>query len=291
MEGQLLGKYLAAAGATSGTGHQAVARLLHGQFHDVLVLDDIVYRFPRDDESRRLLPSRIALLRILQCAELPVAIPGVISDAAVGEPLGLSQVALQRVAGEPIELEQFADAAPQPRVVTDLALLLERLLELGGDAAIQEAVPRADQHSWQRFAEQVTSVLFPLMSRRGRERAEAELNRVQQVDPTGNALVHGDLGGANLLWTISGPEARLAGVLDWDGACIGSQADDLASIAVTVGWQLAGQVDAKRHDGDTPTIADARAITATFALQQALPAALSGDRAALDDGLTSYRAR
>ena len=286
-DGHLLGKYL----ATVGTGDQAGARLLHGQFHDVVMLDDVVYRFPRDDESRRLLPSRIALLRILQGAELPVAIPGVLSDAAAGDPLGLCHVALQRVAGQPIELEQFAEAGPQPGLVTDLALLLERLLELGADAAIQEAAPRADHHSWQRFAEQVTGVLFPLMSRQGRARAEAELNRVQQVDPTGNALVHGDLGGANLLWTFSGSEARLAGVLDWDGACIGSQADDLASIAVTVGWQLAGQVDAKRHDGDTPTIADAKAITATFALQQALPAALSGDRAALDDGLTSYRAR
>lgn len=286
-DGHLLGKYL----ATVGTGDQAGASLLHGQFHDVVMLDDIVYRFPRDDESRRLLPSRIALLRILQGAELPVAIPGVLSDAAVGDPLGLCHVALQRVAGQPIELEQLAGAAPQPGLVTDLALLLERLLELGADAAIQEAAPRADEHSWQRFAGQVTDVLFPLMSRQGRERAEAELNRVEQVDPTGNALVHGDLGGANLLWTFSGPEARLAGVLDWDGACIGSQADDLASIAVTVGWQLAEQVDAKRHDGDTPTIADAKAITATFALQQALPAALSGDRVALDDGLTSYRAR
>jgi hypothetical protein len=48
-------------------------------------------------------------------------------------------------------------------------------------------------------------------------------------------------------------------------------------------------VDARRHAGDTPVIDDARAIAATFALQQALPAALSGDVAALDDGLLGYR--
>jgi hypothetical protein len=48
-------------------------------------------------------------------------------------------------------------------------------------------------------------------------------------------------------------------------------------------------VDAQRHAGQTPTLADAQTITATFALQQALPAALSGDTAALDDGLVTYR--
>ena len=40
-----------------------------------------------------------------------------------------------------------------------------------------------------------------------------------------------------------------------------------------------------------PTIADARIIETTFALQQALPAALSGDAEALADGLTRYTAR
>jgi hypothetical protein len=48
-------------------------------------------------------------------------------------------------------------------------------------------------------------------------------------------------------------------------------------------------IDAQRHDDDTPTIALARAIAATFALQQALPAALSGDAASLADGLSTYR--
>jgi len=36
-------------------------------------------------------------------------------------------------------------------------------------------------------------------------------------------------------------------------------------------------------------LADAKIIAGTFALQQALPAALSGDQAALDEGLRQYR--
>jgi Ser/Thr protein kinase RdoA (MazF antagonist) len=288
-DSHLLEKYIEATGAAGVDGGETDAKLLSGQFHDVLLLGSVAYRFPRDEESRRLLPSRIALLRVLRRCEIPVAIPGLLSDAAVGQPLGQCHAALQRVPGQPIELDQVASASAEACVITDLAVLLDRLLELGTDAAIQRTVPRADAGWWQRFADDVCTVLFPLMSRDGRARAEAELNRVQAVEPTGEALVHGDLGGANLLWTVSGSDSRLAGILDWDEAHIGSQAEDLASIATTFGWSLAIKLDAQRHDGEEPTVADARAIAATFALQQALPAAFSDDILALDDGLVAYR--
>jgi len=288
-ESDVLDRYLSAIGACDGD--KSHATLLHGQFHDVVLLGSVAYRFPRDEESRHLLPSRIALLQILRSHDLPVQIPALVSDAAVGEPLGQCYVALQRVPGQPIEADQVAEASAQSGAIADLTVLLDRLLELGADFAIQEVVPRAGALSWQRFADDVASVLFPLMSPDGRARAGAELTRVLAVDPTGEALVHGDLGGANLLWTGADSELRLAGSLDWDGAQIGNQADDLASIAATLGWPLAVQVDARRHDGETPTVADARAIAATFALQQALPAALSGDTVALDDGLLGYRER
>ena len=170
----------------------------------------------------------------------------------------------------------------------ELGRLLDALGELGADPAVRQAVPGADPDHWVRFAGEVTRVLFPLMSDRGRRRAEAELARVGAVDPAGTALVHGDLGGSNLLWDITEAGPRLAGVLDWDEAHIGGQAEDLASVAVTFGWGLAGRLDAWRHAGRRPTVADARVIAATFALQQALPAALSGDRAMLADGLAGY---
>ncbi|HXB48559.1 MAG TPA: phosphotransferase [Streptosporangiaceae bacterium] len=288
-ESHLLEAYLAVVGAACGEGDKADANLRRGQFHDVVLLGEVAYRFPRDEESRRLLPARMALLRALRTFEMPVAIPGLLSDAAVAQPLGQCHAALQRVSGEPIEPDQLAETSAQSGVITDLAVLLDRLLELGTDPAIQEAVPRADPSEWQRFADDVSKVLFPLMSRDGRARAEAELNRVVVVDPTGEALVHGDLGGSNLLWTGSGSETRLTGILDWDGAHLGNQADDLASIAVTVGWPLAKELDAKRRGGQSHVLADAKAIAATFALQQALPAALSGDKLNLDDGLTGYR--
>jgi aminoglycoside phosphotransferase (APT) family kinase protein len=289
MGGGLPASYLEAIGRGGDAIGAGKAQLRRGQFHDVLLLGGIAYRFPRDEQSRRLLPMRVALLRTLASCELPAVIPEVVSDAALGHPPGRCHVALRRVPGQQIRADAVAGPPPESAVIADLARLLDRLGELGTDAAIQAAAPPADSQRWERFAADVCAVLFPLMSGHGRKRAEAELHRVQTVDATGEALVHGDLGGTNLLWNTSGPLPRLSGVLDWDEARIGNQAEDLASIAATFGWRLAARLDRRRHAGDTPTIGDAEAIAATFALQQALPAARSGDTPALDDGLLGYR--
>lgn len=64
----------------------------------------------------------------------------------------------------------------------------------------------------------------------------------------------------------------------------------MASLATMIGWPAAERLDRRRHGGRCPTIADARIIETTFALQQALPAALSGDTEALADGFTRYTA-
>jgi aminoglycoside phosphotransferase (APT) family kinase protein len=286
-EDQLLAGYLAAVQHVSG-GERPEFR--HGQFHDVVLAGDVAYRFPRDEESRRALPERVALLRVLGDCRLPVAtpLPLTAAPAAHHEALGRCHVALSRLRGQPLEREQAISPRSEPIVIAELGRLLDALSELGTDPAVARVVPGADPDRWVRFASEVDRVLFPLMSERGRRRAEAELAKVAAVDPVGTALVHGDLGGTNLLWTVPESGPHLAGVLDWDEAQLGNPADDLASLAATFGWPLAERLDASRHAGRSPTIGDARTIAATFALQQALPAALSGDSAMLADGLAGY---
>jgi hypothetical protein len=157
--------------------------LRHGQFHDVVLAGDVAYRFPRDEESRRALPGRVALLRVLAGGRLPVAIPAPLTAADPGqdEPRGRSHVALSRLPGQPLPREQATSPRSEPIVIGQLGRLLDALAGLGAEPAVRKAVPGLD-----------------------------------------------------------------------------------------------------------PTIGDARAIAATFALQQALPAALSGDHAMLADGLAGY---
>jgi aminoglycoside phosphotransferase (APT) family kinase protein len=189
------------------------------------------------------------------------------------------------VPGQPIDV--ISGARAERAVIAQLAGLLDSLAELGADPAIGRLVSRTGPDHWRDFGGQVRQVLFPLMSAAGRRRADAELAAVARVTAAGDSLVHNDLGGSNLLWTNADGQPQLAGVLDWDGASLGNQANDLASIAVTVGWSLASRVQARRGAA-SQMMAEAEVIARTFALQQALPAALSGDQASLEDGLREY---
>ena len=81
-DGHLLNQYLAAIGEDrldldldldpNGSGPAEVTR---GQFHDVVLRGQVAYRFPRDENSRRLLPARAELLGALGNTPLPVAVP------------------------------------------------------------------------------------------------------------------------------------------------------------------------------------------------------------------------
>jgi Ser/Thr protein kinase RdoA (MazF antagonist) len=275
-----LAGYLAVLGFTGSAGAQLAA----GQFHDVVLAGEVAYRFPRDEQSRRRLPAAVALLAALARAGLPAPAP--LDTGHLHSPLGQCHVALTRLPGCPLGQVSGQDAGQA--IVAQLACLLDTLAGLGPDLVIGALVPRASADHWTDFAGQVRSVLYPLMSGPGRARADAELAALTTLAPAGSALVHADLGGANLLWTMPDGLPELAGVLDWDGACIGDQASDLASIAVTIGWPLAERIDARRAS-TRPMLADARIIAGTFALQQALPAALCGDKVGLDDGLLRYR--
>jgi Ser/Thr protein kinase RdoA (MazF antagonist) len=281
MDARLAG-YLDVVGLAGRQGQRA--RLAAGQFHDVVLAGEVAYRFPRDEVSRCQLPATVKLLRALSRRGLPVPVP--VATGHVDAPLGQCHVALTRLPGEP--LGALASRMAADAVVGQLAELLDRLAELGGDPVIQPLVPRAGNDYWPAFARRVRGVLFPMMSATGRRRAEAELAAVATVPGAGDALVHTDLGGANLLWTTADGVPRLTGILDWDQCCTGNQANDLASIAVTIGWPMAERIEDRRRVSTRPLLAHARVIAVTFALQQALPAALNQDKANLHDGLSEY---
>jgi hypothetical protein len=102
----------------------------------VVLLGEVAYRFPRDEESRRLLPARAELLSNLGNSRLPVAIPQLLSKAALSQPLGRCHVALRRLSGQPIE--EIADPLAEHAAVSSLAQILDRLRMV---SAISAALP------------------------------------------------------------------------------------------------------------------------------------------------------
>lgn len=228
-------------------------RLVHGQFNDVLIVGtEFVARFSRTAGDS----ARIA--RLLGRLDVGVETP---------RPLLRRDgfLALSYVPGE------FWNTDREPPI-DDFVALLARM------STVDCLPDLADAPNWPVFAAEVREFLYPLMSSAGRGRADRELDALLGLAGPAQTLVHGDLGGGNLRFV----EGRLVGVIDWDEAHLGDPAADLASIAVTVGWDAAA--------GIAPDLLPAaRAYAGTFALQQALPAFHTDDEENLDDGLVRYR--
>jgi phosphotransferase family enzyme len=136
-------------------------------------------------------------------------------------------------------------------VLAELARLLDALGELGraaGDGCSYTQVDPVTGNG----SPPTSAGRFPFMPDSGRRLAAAKLAAVRTMDPAGDALVHGDLGGSNLLWAGPAPRFRLIGILDWDETHLGSQADDLASLATMLGWPAAERLDRPRPGGRCP---------------------------------------
>ncbi|WP_433261735.1 capreomycin phosphotransferase [Actinosynnema sp. CS-041913] len=262
-------------------GHDLGDVSLHsGQFHDVLIAADRVFRFPKTAAAAAELPRRAALLTALNTLDLGVEIPTPLSDVDPSAPVGDTFLTLSRVPGAPLGHAEAVDA-----MVAEFA----RVLRTMADTKPVDVVPAADPHRWTEFAAGVHTGLFPLMDAAGRNRAERELAAVQRLDHVTTGLVHGDLGGENVLWRRTGDRPRLVGIVDWDGAVIGDPAEDLAAVGASYGAGLLDRIITLLGVDRTSAVRRTAAYQGTFALQQALAAARDGDDAELADGLASYR--
>ncbi|WP_223772209.1 phosphotransferase family protein, partial [Streptomyces huiliensis] len=176
-----------------------------------------------------------------------------------------------------------ADAAAR-----QFAALLTALGRAGGEPGPRGELPEAPRDEWHRFASDVRAELFPLLSPAGRARAGRELTAAEELPYVSGALVHGDLGGENVLWETEDGLPVLRGVVDWDEAAIGDPAVDLAAVAASYGDAFLRQVVARGGPALREPAGRVPAIRGTFALQQALSALRDGDAAVLADGLEGY---
>ncbi|TDC04176.1 aminoglycoside phosphotransferase family protein, partial [Streptomyces sp. 8K308] len=217
---------------------------------------------------------RAALLRAVAALDLGVRTPTPIAELA--DPPRLS---LTRVPGEPLPPGALDSPAVFAAAAEQLATLLARLA-----TAPSSALPRQAATHWRDFADAVVAELHPLMSREGRARADAELAALRALPALDTAVVHGDLGGENLLWEWHAGLPVLTGVIDWDEVALGDQAEDLAALSASYGPELLAALS------PSPAVAARVAtIRGSFALQQALVAQRDGDDAELADGLANYR--
>ncbi|MFF4715100.1 viomycin phosphotransferase [Streptomyces eurythermus] len=260
-----------------------------GQFHHVVIGADRVVCFARTEAAAQRLPERGERLRTLAGLGLGFRTPEPLAESAAG-PDEPAYLVLTRIPGAPLEEDALKSPDVAEAVASQYATLLSGLAAAGTDDKARAVLPHAPEGEWREFADDVRAELFPLMSDAGRARAERELAALDPLPHLTSAVVHGDLGGENVLWETAGGLPRLSGVVDWDEVMLGDQAEDLAAIGASYGEELLGRVLALSggaQGGDMP--GRISAIRGTFALQQALYAQRDGDEENLADGLTGYR--
>ncbi|OPC78875.1 hypothetical protein B4N89_32630 [Embleya scabrispora] len=282
---RVLSRHAALLARLLPTDPPAALTVRQGQFHDVVMGASRVVCFARTEAAERRLPRRAALIRLLGGLSLGVRTPRLLGTG--NDP---GYLLLDRLPGVPLA----PDAAVPAGAAAQYAALLTALSRAAANPEVRAAFATDETEvpvpaAWTVFATDVRAELYPLMSPTGRSRADAELAAVQALSPVVSALVHGDLGGDNLLWTTVDGTRRLSGVLDWDEASLGDPAEDLASIAATHGDTLVADVLDRMGRRDAATVTRIAAIRGTFALQQALSALRDGDGAELADGLSAYR--
>ncbi|MEV8313834.1 aminoglycoside phosphotransferase family protein [Streptomyces sp. NPDC059900] len=272
---------------------ETVAELpvLQGQFHQVVIGAERVVRFARTEAAAARLPRQAAALHVLAGLDLGFRTPEpLLAGGAAGtdEPPFL---VLGRIPGVPLAAGALKRPGVAESVAAQYAALLAALADAGTDADVRAALPHAREDEWRRFAKDVRTDLFGLMSEAGRRRAERELAALDALDHLTGAVVHRDLGGENVLWRDAEGWPRLSGVVDWDEVALGDPAEDLAAIGASYGRELMDRVLALggRRAADDGIAARAAALHGTFALQQALSAYHDDDGAELADGLAGYR--
>ncbi|WP_069165410.1 phosphotransferase family protein [Nocardia altamirensis] len=277
---ELLGRLLPGATSAELTVHE-------GQFHFVVLGSARVVRLARTEAAAARLPACAGVLRALADIALGVAVPEPLAVAGPDEQV--PYLVLTRIPGAPLDYAVTQQRTIAEAVARQCHALLVRLSVAGRNDALRELLPSTTACRWREFADGVRAELYPLMDTAGRERAERELSALDSLPHLTRTIVHGDLGGANLLWDNITGRPELRGVVDWDDAALGDPAEDYAALGAGYGTPVLRALLELAHPADGDLAARIAVIQGTFALQQALAAHRDGDAAELADGLTGYR--
>lgn len=257
-----------------------------GQYNLILVLDEThVVRFPRFAGGVAALARQTALLRALRGrTTLPIPDPQLVcltpphpGQVFSGYPL---------LPGVPLQRERLAAAseAALSRLADGLAAFVRELHAVPlALLPLPPAPPRLD--AWADLYARVQAWLFPHMPAQARRDVAQRFDRfLADDDACEPVLIHGDLGGSNIL--IDARTLAPRAVIDFDSAAAGDPALDLAALA-TLGPALFERLRA-RLTPDTATLARAAFYQGTFALQEALYGVECNDTAALTRGLREH---
>lgn len=261
-----------------------------GQNNFVLILNDSwIFRFARHHLGSRSLESEVAVLRHLN-GMLPLQIPFPEYVYLDQQDSPLSFMGYRMISGVPLTRERAITATDDnlETVSRELVGFLRTLHAVSVPKDIVNVIPFHNATNyWSDIFDRVQRLLLPFMRVEAREQVvnnfESFLSASQNVNiPV--SLIHGDFGGRNIL--LRDDHRRVVGVIDFGSVSIGDPAVDYAAVS-TVHPRMFDLI--ATHDSDVRRYASrVEFYKGTFALQEALYGAESGDEQAFRSGMEQY---
>lgn len=192
------------------------ARITAGNLHHVVLLPGTAaVRVSKRPSSAREMARRVEVLREVGRAGLPFAVPEPLTPVTwFGE---RAAVAVSWVDGA-----ELPEGQGDPHQIGEL---LRAVREVAVTPRLRELLYAPRDKGW---AELLAAEVVPRLPDRWRDECRRRLEAARALEPVPDALVHGDLGGANVHWSEDG---KLVGVLDWDQAHLFDPAVDAALMA------------------------------------------------------------
>ncbi|TMS00008.1 phosphotransferase [Nonomuraea basaltis] len=218
------------------------AQVTEGNLHHVVVIPGTAaVRVSKRPSSAQEMPRRMEALREIAKAGLPFAVPEPLTPVTwFGE---RAAVAVSWIGGE---------AQPEGQGDPDqIGKLLRAVREVTVTPRLGQLLNAPRGQGW---AEVLAEEVVPHLPGGWRSEVHRRLEAAVALEAVPDALVHGDLGGANVHWSRDG---ELIGVLDWDQAHLFDPAIDAALMAWH-GW------DTVRQAVDPETYRRARVYDAVF---------------------------
>lgn len=268
--------------------HSARLHTSDGQFNDVLFInDDLIFRFPRYEESIDGFLREIEILQRLQ-GHLSLPIPEPIYMSSGTKLVGSVFMGYRLLPGKPLFRDAsntIADETTLEAIARHLGHFLHGLHDLsmaalGLDLPVNDALTES-----RKFYSDVREHLFPLMRRDACHSVTEHFEKyfddpsLQKYEP---ALIHGDFGGSNILFDRD----RITGIIDFSFAGPDDPARDIAAIS-TYGDAFFSRI-CRYYPGIASLLDRARFYRGTFALQEALHGFRNNDKEAFESGMEEY---
>jgi aminoglycoside 2''-phosphotransferase len=262
-----------------------------GQYNDVLIVnEEWVFRFAKFADGIAELRRETAILNAIQ-DHVPLAIPKPVYQNLETETVGEAFTGYRMLPGQPLWHSDFLvtqDPAARARNAQQFAAFWRALHSIPVKEVIPVDLPVADQpESWQDLYQRFRQLLYPHMRIDAQQEVTAHFERyfanphLCHFEPV---LRHGDFGGGNLLYDPA--TLTITGVIDFSMTTLGDPAIDFSGLfylgeefcrnCYSVYPELEGMLERVRF------------YCGTFALQEALYGAETGDREAFARGIEGY---